>query len=58
MLKATMNKKNFPTAVPSREHNAAIAKWFVGPVSYVDRKKARHRGGPFDISVRTQIATP
>lgn len=30
MLKATMNKKNFPTAVPPASHNAEGAKWFVG----------------------------
>lgn len=30
MLKATMNKKNFPTAVPPASHNAEAAKWFVG----------------------------
>ncbi len=30
MLKATMNKKNFPTDVPPASHNAEGAKWFVG----------------------------
>jgi hypothetical protein len=34
-LNATMNKKNFPTVMPSREPNVPAAEWFVAQVSYV-----------------------
>jgi hypothetical protein len=60
MLRAIMNKKNFPTALPSAKPNAVIAKWFVAPASYTSvRKKARRNGGPFrERFLRDQTATP
>ena len=62
MLNATMNKKNFPTAVPPADHNAEREEWFLGTgdACVGTEKRARRCGGPFDVSLceGSQIATP
>lgn len=58
MLNATMNKKNFPTAVPSNEPQRGDCEMVrsAGELCSGPKKKARHRGGP--SCARVQIATP